>query len=95
MRQGAKRILAKPVVKKEPISPEMLRNIVMYFGEDKMNPMHMLFGILCSILDFQKYQIWKDKTLRSTKIGWKFMLPIVKQTNSQRDFGQLLLQRIT
>ena len=47
MRQGAKRILAKPIVKKNPITPEILKTMVSYFGQDKKNLMNWRFICMC------------------------------------------------
>ena len=47
MRQGAKRILAKRIVKKEPITPEILKTMVSYFGQDKKNLMNWRFICMC------------------------------------------------
>ena len=47
MRQGAKRILAKLIVKKEPITPKILNTMVSNFGQDKKNLMNWRFICMC------------------------------------------------
>lgn len=47
MREGAKRMLSKPVIKKEPITPDMLHKIVLKFGKDNKNLLNLRFVAMC------------------------------------------------
>ena len=47
MKEGAKRILSKPVIKKEPITPNMLQKIVQMFGKDDKNLINLRFVLMC------------------------------------------------
>ena len=47
MRLGAKKMLSKPISKKDPISPDMLKTTVSYFGQEKKNLMNWRFICMC------------------------------------------------